>query len=185
MYYPCCDNKGADHDRGYREADLRLCFRICKTPVFSRCGSYHYLKTNVMVANETKSNYLERTRTWSLGGNDIEETESYTHLGIICDKYLNLNRTIEESCKKLRSTFLSLINSGVYEDGFHPLTSRHLYQTVVLPKALYGCEFWNSLKHDHIDKLETAHRFCIKYMQSLPKDTRTVNRIKLCRGIFY
>ena len=29
MYYPCSENKGADQLRGYREADLRLCFRIC------------------------------------------------------------------------------------------------------------------------------------------------------------
>ena len=35
MYYPCSENKGADQLRGYREADLRLCFRICKKPVFS------------------------------------------------------------------------------------------------------------------------------------------------------
>ena len=40
MYYPCCENKGADELRGYREADLRLCFRICKKPVFSQRGSY-------------------------------------------------------------------------------------------------------------------------------------------------
>ena len=39
MYYPCSENKGADQLRGYREADLRLCFRIGKIPVFSRCGS--------------------------------------------------------------------------------------------------------------------------------------------------
>ena len=26
----CSENKGADKLRGYREADLRLCFRICK-----------------------------------------------------------------------------------------------------------------------------------------------------------
>ena len=32
MYYPCNENKGADQLRGYREADLRLCFRICKKP---------------------------------------------------------------------------------------------------------------------------------------------------------
>ena len=38
-YYPCSENKGADQLRGYREADLRLCFRICKKPVFSRRGS--------------------------------------------------------------------------------------------------------------------------------------------------
>ena len=35
LYYPCSENKGADQFRGYREADLRLCFRICKKPVFS------------------------------------------------------------------------------------------------------------------------------------------------------
>ena len=39
MYYPCSENKGADQLHGYREADLRLCFRIGKNPVFSRCGS--------------------------------------------------------------------------------------------------------------------------------------------------
>ena len=40
LHYPCGKNKGADQLRGYREADLRLCFRICKKPVFSRRGSY-------------------------------------------------------------------------------------------------------------------------------------------------
>ena len=40
MYYPCSESKGADQLRGYREADLRLCFRIGKNPVFSRCGSF-------------------------------------------------------------------------------------------------------------------------------------------------
>ena len=35
LYYPFSENKGADQLRGYREADLRLCFRICQNPVFS------------------------------------------------------------------------------------------------------------------------------------------------------
>ena len=30
LYYLCSENKGADQ---LREADLRLCFRICKNPV--------------------------------------------------------------------------------------------------------------------------------------------------------
>ena len=46
MYYLCSENKGADQLRSYREADLRLCFRICKKPVFSRRGSY-FLHQNV------------------------------------------------------------------------------------------------------------------------------------------
>ena len=40
LYYPYSENKGADQLRGYREADLRLCFRICKKPGFSRRGSF-------------------------------------------------------------------------------------------------------------------------------------------------
>ena len=39
MNYPFSENKGADQLRGYREADLRLCFRIYIKPVFSRRGS--------------------------------------------------------------------------------------------------------------------------------------------------
>ena len=40
LYYPCSENKSADQLRGYRGADLRLCFRICKMFVFSLRGSF-------------------------------------------------------------------------------------------------------------------------------------------------
>ena len=37
LYYPSSENKDADQLRGYRdrEADLRLCFRLCRLLVFS------------------------------------------------------------------------------------------------------------------------------------------------------
>ena len=35
LYYLYSENKGADQLHGYREADLRLCFCICKKPFFS------------------------------------------------------------------------------------------------------------------------------------------------------
>ena len=35
----CSENKGTDQLRGYRKANLRLCFRIGKNLVFSRCCS--------------------------------------------------------------------------------------------------------------------------------------------------
>ena len=35
LYYPSNENKGADQLRNYCEADLRLCFRTGKIPVFS------------------------------------------------------------------------------------------------------------------------------------------------------
>ena len=40
LYFPCSENKGADQLCGHRKADLRLCFRIFKKPVFSQRGSY-------------------------------------------------------------------------------------------------------------------------------------------------
>ena len=42
MYYQYSENKGADKLRSCCEADLRLCFRICRLLVFS-CGSSYYL----------------------------------------------------------------------------------------------------------------------------------------------
>ena len=35
LYYPSSENKDADQFRVYREADLRLCFLICRTLVLS------------------------------------------------------------------------------------------------------------------------------------------------------
>ena len=40
LNYPCSENKGADQLRGYREADLRLCFLLCRLLVFPCGGSY-------------------------------------------------------------------------------------------------------------------------------------------------
>ena len=48
VYYPYCENKGADQLRSYCATDLRLCFRICKKPVFSRRGSNY---TNIGGSN--------------------------------------------------------------------------------------------------------------------------------------
>ena len=44
LYYPSGENKDADQLCGSREADLCLRFRICKSLVFSRRGSYGTLR---------------------------------------------------------------------------------------------------------------------------------------------
>ena len=40
LNYPSSENKDADQLRGYREADLRPCFRKCRLLVFRRGGSF-------------------------------------------------------------------------------------------------------------------------------------------------
>ena len=67
----------------------------------------------------------------------------------------------------------SIINYGIYENGINPITAKRLYETIVLPKALYGCEMWSYLSKDYISALEIAHRFCIKLIQSVPKFSRS------------
>ena len=52
MYYPCSENKGADQLRGYREADLRLCFRLCRLLVFSR-GEALFERNKEKASSET------------------------------------------------------------------------------------------------------------------------------------
>ena len=49
LYYPCSENKGADQLRGYREADLRLCFRLCKLLVFSCTGSHSLICLIILI----------------------------------------------------------------------------------------------------------------------------------------
>ena len=48
LYYLCSENKG-----GYREAELRLCFCISKSPLFSIRGSYDIVSMirNVSILN--------------------------------------------------------------------------------------------------------------------------------------
>ena len=43
LYYPCSENKGADQLCSYCEADLRLCFRLCRLFVFP-CSVSFYVK---------------------------------------------------------------------------------------------------------------------------------------------
>ena len=40
LYYPCSENKGADQLRSYCEADLCLCFHLCRLLVFPCGGSF-------------------------------------------------------------------------------------------------------------------------------------------------
>ena len=108
-----------------------------------------------------------------LGQNAISEVENYTHLGIILNKYLNIDTSLSEANTKLRGTFLSLINCGLHPKGVTPSTLLTIYKSIVLPKALFGCEFWNTMSISDIRKLEIAHRFCVKFIQNLPIYAKT------------
>ena len=43
LYYPSSENKSADQLHGYREADLPLCFRLCRLLVFHEVARVTFL----------------------------------------------------------------------------------------------------------------------------------------------
>ena len=142
---------------------------------FAHCPLYLYnaLKCLVIVFNESKNAYQQANRTWMLGSDQVNEGTEYVHLGVRCDKYMSIDENIKLATNKIRRTFLSLSNCGIYEDGFNPISIKHMYNSIVLPKALYGCELWSNLLPKHVVSLEHAHRFCVKFMQFLPKNVST------------
>ena len=83
MYYPYSENKGADQLRGYREADLRLCFRLGKTPVFSRCGSY-YFSAGEGVSQKHPDNPMVDLFYGQYRADGINEGEYFMYRFIMC-----------------------------------------------------------------------------------------------------
>lgn len=157
----------------YSKAGLEGLINICLKYSYTWRFLHSANKSAVVVYNEKKSDFMRTKRVWKLGEDFIPEKEQYKHLGILCDKYMTFDNIVAEACRKIKGTFLSIINCGLHDDGLNPITSRQIYNSVVLLKALYGSELWSRLLPNGILSLERAHRFCIKFMQCLPRGTST------------
>ena len=64
LYYSCSANKGADRLRSYCEADLRLCFCICRLLVFSCTGSYGMCQPSGVCSAFVFSCFVQYLKTW-------------------------------------------------------------------------------------------------------------------------
>ena len=62
LYYLSSKNKGADQLRSYREADLRLCFRICKTLVFFHDAAYNSLSVFTQDNSHLRHPFTQKSR---------------------------------------------------------------------------------------------------------------------------
>ena len=57
-----------------------------------------------------------------------------------------------------------------------------MYKSIVLPKALYGCELLNNLSTSNINVIERSHRVCLKLIQNVNTVTRTDVALTLLGG---
>ncbi len=132
-------------------------------------------KSTIIVFGETKNEHKkgQTQRNWTIGNQKLTESIEHTHVGITMNKFQNYKDRTKNACSKARKTLMSLIGCGIKENGLTPLTAIRLYQTIVLPRALHGCELWSNLSQNNVMELERIHRFCLKKIQHFPRQTRT------------
>ena len=148
-----------------------ICWKYsCKWRFLYSCGD---VGKSFVIVYSGKQDTSALNRTWKYGNSVIRETSQYKHLGSIQTKRMDYPGDVTNTIHTLRGTFLSLQSCGVHSNGLNPISSMKLYTSVVLPRALYGCELWSNVSRTSMLKLEVAHRFCLKFAQGLPKLTRT------------
>ena len=80
-----------------------------------------------------------------------------------------------KAASKIRRTFFAILNSELCETDLHPFTLRKIYQSVVLPRALYGCEFWHDLSESQRPHLERSHRLCVQGIDQCTRSCVALN----------
>jgi hypothetical protein len=156
------------------EKSLQSMIDICADYARKWRFTFNAGKTKIMVFGNTqiKLQKLKNRRKWRLGENALEIVDSYTHVGIKLDSSgSSLSRTTE-ACAKGKKTFAAACGFGI--NPMSPSSASKIYQTVVLPRCLYGCELWSNMSYTETQGLEVMHRFAAKRIQHFHKRTRSV-----------
>ena len=134
--------------------------------------SFSPTKTKCLVFGETRaSKFVAKIkRTWKLGENTIEESQSIVHLGITIDGFLNSSIRLKEMCNKGKGIFFSLAHVGVRGHGLNPLTSANIWFKIALPAVTYGCELWK-INATNMSELDRTQKYVAKAIQSFPVQT--------------
>ena len=139
------------------ERMLKICYEYANRWRFL----YNASKCSVLVYNKK----TEETSTFYLGHDRLPASDKYTHLGIECNSFLTTNNAIHDACVRLRGTYMSLCSKGVAPERLSQPTLSTIFNSSVIPKALYGCELWNNNSQSDLVQLSIAHNFCLKHMQ--------------------
>ncbi|XP_078665516.1 uncharacterized protein LOC144907947 [Branchiostoma floridae x Branchiostoma belcheri] len=109
---------------------------------------------------------------WRMGANNIEEVSHVTHVGVQHESKLQSANAIDSACKKGRGKVGAIAATGLEGRLLNPVTTKKLYNTLVLPSMLHGCEFWNPTTSE-MEKLERVHRLGAKRLQGMHFQTET------------
>ncbi len=137
---------------------------------------YNPNKSMIVVFGESpvQKQKQRQHRQWFLGDTRIQEADEAKHVGIVLKSNMCNTGNIDKACRVGRGTFLGLLGAGVRPNGLNPITSKHIYNSAVLPKMLYGCELWGQIGASNMLKLERTHRFCLKLIQGFSPGVHTI-----------
>ncbi|CAG2221397.1 unnamed protein product [Mytilus edulis] len=108
---------------------------------------------------------------FNLGDKSVNISTETKHLGILRTVDLSPSTDIQHSCRKGRNAYFAIAGTG--SCLLNPLTVCGLYNKIVIPAVLYGCELWNGIKPKDLRCLETFQHFIVKHIQGFPKRTRS------------
>lgn len=106
---------------------------------------------------------------WYLGTEPVYLSKTYNHLGILLQSKLVHTEKIANACRKGRQAYYAL----KIQEHLNPDTVSRLYNRIVLPSTLYGCELWSDLCQRDLQALNTLQHFICKHAMGLPKVTRS------------
>ena len=145
----------------YSKNGLDNMLQICTNYANKWRFLYNASKCSVLIYN----NHTSETPVFYLGQESIPISDNYIHLGIECNPYLSTAKNIDDACIRLRGSYMGLCAKGISPERLSPSTLMTVFNSAILPKALYGCELWNNNSATDLARLSTAQKFCLKNMQ--------------------
>jgi len=131
---------------------------------------YSPSKTKCIVFGDRKRKHIDSYQ-WFLGDQRLEIVTSYNYLGVIISgDGSSQNRTLTMANKGYANLGM-LKASGFHSEGLSPLTCSNLWQRLLIPSMLYGCEVWGDLPKREMNVFETVQKRIGKHIQGLHKRT--------------
>ena len=124
-------------------------------------ATHQYCVRNNMTINASKTKFMicsrgktRKTPTFVVNGIEIERVDTFCYLGIIFKYNNTFQSSIKNNVDKAKKALfkLEVISSKI---DFELETKLNLFDTLIQPILLYGCEIWG---HENVEQIEIFHR---------------------------
>ena len=166
------DTALAASSENFQDLQLRMNREIDKVQnwLFANKLSVHYAKKTqyILFVPPSKAKDKPNDFTIDMGGNIIEQTESYKYLGVMIDEKLSWKPQIENMCSKLASV-CGILSKVRYVLDRNSLML--LYNSLIESRLRYGILSWSTASNKLIDRLKVLQNRALRYIDFSPIGT--------------